>query len=556
MIEKAQEKYALIIEDVIKKELKHIKENWFLILVCFFISRQNIIDKVFPFAIVVLSSYCHIKGPWISILIVTIAGVLSVSMELTYVVMLAAVYAYFFNFRNEGQKSIFLISGYSAAVLFFSKAAMLMANGFNVNGLMLSIFEALFIFSAIILISEGKNTIIKIRKGTVKRPKIKEDKEIGNIEINKVTSNLGILKCLRTKDKEIKDKEIKDKWTKDRDIRTNIEKFSEIKGETAKKEAASTISDTNELIKNKAKNKYLNIFSANAKQKIKEQLLWQNITLKFFEVISSGKSSVLLSITVKTEKTAEETEATITLIVRNICGVKVRCTERISMPPNYYVFKFKNIKKVKIRTYTSSAIKDGSNLSGDNFAYAGRADKYYTVLCDGIGSGEDAFNESSSAVELMSRFLYTDFTEEQILRTLNSVLMIKLGEERYVTFDFAIIDYGTKELRLYKAGASPSFIISGKSVDKISAKSLPLGILDNFEYSSFKKEINIGDMVVMVTDGIIDSINQDTKKDLDKYLVTIAERDPQTIANSILSYALRGRDSIIDDMTVLVTKIG
>jgi hypothetical protein len=32
--------------------------------------------------------------------------------------------------------------------------------------------------------------------------------------------------------------------------------------------------------------------------------------------------------------------------------------------------------------------------------------------------------------------------------------------------------------------------------------------------------------------------------------------DPQIIANSILSYALRGQNAVIDDMTVLVTKVG
>ena len=57
------EKYDLIITKTLKKELKHIKENWLLLLVCFFVSRQNIINEIFPFAIVVLSSYCHIKGP-------------------------------------------------------------------------------------------------------------------------------------------------------------------------------------------------------------------------------------------------------------------------------------------------------------------------------------------------------------------------------------------------------------------------------------------------------------------------------------------------------------
>ncbi|MDD3226636.1 MAG: PP2C family protein-serine/threonine phosphatase, partial [Tissierellia bacterium] len=513
MIGKAQdEKYDLIIIKTLKKEFKHIKENWLLLLVCFFVSRQNIIDDIFPFAIVVLSSYCYIKGSWISILFVCIAGILSVRFDFVYIIMLTAIYGYYFNSRNEGKKSILLVSGYSAAVLFFSKTAILVAEGFNSNEFMLNVFETMFIFSAIILINEGFKTIkklIKDKSGKIQRVKNKKKEDISVVNNN------------------------------------------------AENEVASTVSYTSaNKNKSKKKNKYLNIFSDDAKKKVTEQLLWQNINVKFFEVISCNKSSILLSLTVKTEKTPEEAESTIALIVRNISGAKLRCVERIVVSPNYYVLKFKNIKKIKIRTYSAATVKDGSEVSGDNFAYAGRADKYYMVLCDGIGSGEEANNESNGTVDLMSRFLYSDFTEEQILRTLNSVLMIKLGDERYVTFDFTIIDHGTKEIRLYKAGAAPSYILSGKNVDKISGKSLPMGILDNFEYSSFKKKINMGDMIVMVTDGIIDSISLDPKKSLDKYLEYLAGKDPQTVANSILSYALRGQDRIIDDMTVLVTKIG
>lgn len=514
MIEKTHdEKYDLIILNILKKEFKHIKENWLLLMMCFFVSRQNIIHEIFPFAIVVLSSYCHIKGPWISVLAATVLGIASVRFDFVYIIMLIAVYAYFFNFRNEDKKSIFLIAGYSAAVLFFSKTAMLFADGFNMNGLLLNIFETMFIYSAIVLLYEGVKTINNVKKGvkTERKQRAKSNKKEN---------------CIAPL------------------------------GDSIEGEAASTSSDVISPNKNRNKNKYLNIFSDAAKTKIKEQLLWQNINVKFFEIIPNNKSSILLSITVKTEKTPEETEGIIVLIVRNISGTKIRCVEKVVVSPNYYVLKFKNVKKIKIRTYSASAVKEGSSVSGDNFAYAGRADKYYIVLCDGIGSGEEASNESNSALDLMSRFLYSDFTEEQILRTLNSVLMIKLGDERYVTFDFTIIDYGTKGIRLYKAGAAPSYILSGKNIDKISGKSLPMGILDNFEYSSFKKEINIGDMVVMVTDGIIDSISQDPKKSLDKYLEHISNKDPQTIANSILSYALRGQDTVMDDMTVLVTKIG
>ncbi len=518
-------KFDFIVGDILKTEFKHIKENWLILLVCFFIARQNIIDEIFPFAIVVLCSYCYIMGTSIIMLAVTVLAVLSSGFNFVYIIMLIAVYAYFFSFREE-KKSILIVSGYASLVLLISKTTILVADGFNVNGFMLNSFETIFVFSSIILVNELMKVITKIKNGSKENVhRIKKEKIRKNTE---ESSNVGIDKP-----------------------RAEAEAAS-----TAAEEKTYRKGNTIRNISDYKKSKYLNIFTDQAKLKIKEQLLWQNIHIKFFEVLSSDKNSIVLSITVKTEKSCEEAESAVELIVRNLCGVKLKCIDRVIASPNYYVLKFKNIKRIKIRTYTATAVKDGSGVSGDSFAYAGRADRYYTVLCDGIGSGEEAYNESTGAVDLLSKFLYTDFSEEQILRTLNSILMIKLGDERFVTFDFNIIDYSSREIRLYKAGAAPTYIISGKKMDKISGKSLPLGILDNFEYSSFKKKVEIGDMIIMVSDGIIDSIGLDEKKSLDKYIELIMNKDPQTIANSILSYALRGQDTVIDDMTVLVTKIG
>ncbi len=516
-------KYDFIIGDILKTELKHIKENWIIFLVCFFIARQNIIDSIFPFAVVVLCSYCYMKGNSIIMLAVTILAVLSSGFNFVYIIVLIAVCAYFFSFGTE-KKSILLVAGYASLVLLVSKTTILLADGFSLNSMMLNTFESVFVFSSIILINELSKVIAKIKKN-------------GRENIHRVKKEVP----------------------KSTDKLPNATPG----GPRAEAEAASTFVEEKNykeaIIKNISdykKSKYLNIFTDQAKLKIKEQLLWQNIHIKFFEVLSCGKNSIVLSVTLKTEKSCEEAESSVELVVRNLCGVKLKCVDRVIASPNYYVLKFKNIRRIKIRTYSATAVKDGSVISGDSFAYAGRADRYYTVLCDGIGSGEEAYNESNGAVDLLSKFLYTDFSEEQILRTLNSILMIKLGDERFVTFDFNIIDYSSKEIRLYKAGAAPTYIISGKNVDKVSGKSLPMGILDNFEYSSFKKKIEIGDMIIMVSDGIIDSIGLDEKKSLDKYIELIINKDPQTIANSILSYALRGQDTVMDDMTVLVTKIG
>lgn len=500
----------------LKNGFEHIKENWLVLLVCFFISRYRIIGEIFPFSIVILCLYSYINGPSLVALLISILAVLSVEFSFVYTVMLVSIYLFFYNFRNDEKKPVVIISAYAAIVLFCSKTSILIVEDFSLNGLMLNVFEALFIFSSIILMNEGINFIEKIKT-------------------NRKKENIHTFK------ESVAKKEVT---------------HSEVEA------AAATTSDTTtrsykKISRTKSSDKkVLNIFTDKAKDKIKEQLLWENINVKYLEVSSGTGGSILLSVTVKSEKPPEKSEESIMFAVRNVCGVRIKCTEKITASPNYYVLKFKNINRVRIKTYVAKATKDGSPMSGDSYSYAGKSDKYYTVLCDGIGSGEMAFNESNGTVGMLSRFLYTDFTEEQTLKTLNSLLMLKFDEERYVTFDLNIIDYGLKEIRLYKAGSPPSFILSGGTIEKIEGKSLPMGILDNFEYNMFKRIIRKGDIIIMISDGIIDSISLDDKKSLERYLDMIKEKEPQVIANSILSYALRGQSAIIDDMTVLVTKVG
>jgi predicted tellurium resistance membrane protein TerC len=134
--------------------------------------------------------------------------------------MLTAIFGYYFNFRNEGKKSILIISGYSAAVLFFSKTAILVSEGFNTNEFMLNVFETMFIFSAIILINEGFKSIKKI---------IKEKSEKNQRE------------------------------NKKKEVKAN-------NNNNAEGEAASTVSYVTEN-KNKKKSKYLSIFSDETKLK-------------------------------------------------------------------------------------------------------------------------------------------------------------------------------------------------------------------------------------------------------------------------------------------------
>ena len=257
---------------------EHIKNNWLVLVVCFFISRYSIIGEIFPFSIIVLCLYSYINGPSIVSLLTSILAILSVEFNFVYTVMLIAIYLFFYYFRNDEKKPIVIISAYAAIVLFCSKTSILIVEDFTLNGLMLNAFEALFIFSSIILINEGINFLEKIKVNR-KKAKIHTFKE-------------------------------------------SVEKKEFVKREI-EAAAATTASDTitkkhkKKISRTKSSDKkLLNIFTDKARDRIKEQLLWENINVKYLEVSSGTGGSIFLSVTVKSEKPPEKSEESIIFAVK------------------------------------------------------------------------------------------------------------------------------------------------------------------------------------------------------------------------------------------------
>lgn len=317
----------------------------------------------------------------------------------------------------------------------------------------------------------------------------------------------------------------------------------------------SQLRETSEIINDTiVEMSYVDIKSKIAKERIEEIVKEEKIIIKSFDV-SDIKSNLGVVITISTERNLRDVCDIISSSIKKITGLNMKCTEKIVSTDKYFILRFNMLQKISAKAYYSKLTKEYSEISGDNYSYGISNNKYYSILCDGMGTGARAFNESKSAISLLTKLLDANFNEKQMINTLNSLLLLKLEDDRYVTLDFGIIDFDTHELRVYKAGAAQSYLISNNEITKIQSSSLPIGILDSFECYYNRLDIKPNDLFIMMTDGIVDSINEDEQKSLDKYLEIIKNKDPQSIANALLTYAVRGCNKIIDDMTVLVIKI-
>ena len=202
-------------------------------------------------------------------------------------------------------------------------------------------------------------------------------------------------------------------------------------------------------------------------------------------------------------------------------------------------------------------VKDKSNISGDNTIELKLKDgKYLIALSDGMGSGKEANDSSKKALIMLKDLLEVGFKKEESIGLINSSLQ-DLDKEVFSTLDILIVDLYKGKLEFIKNGACPTYVKNGKKVQIIKANSLPAGIVDNLKLQVYDKDINNGDILLMCSDGILDSNIEYKNKELwIKYLLEdIETQNTKKIADLILNEAIDNNYGIAkDDMTVMVCK--
>ena len=205
----------------------------------------------------------------------------------------------------------------------------------------------------------------------------------------------------------------------------------------------------------------------------------------------------------------------------------------------------------------TESIKNNSDISGDSVLTVRLKDgKYLVALSDGMGSGNEARQSSNKALKMLENLLLSGFDKKTSLELINSSL-INQNEEIFATLDIAIIDLYKGNVEFIKSGACPTYIKNGKNVQIIKANSLPAGIINNATLESFDRDISNGDIMLMCTDGILDSNVEYKNKELwVKYLLEdIETENTKKIADLILSEAVDNNYGIAkDDMSVIVCR--
>lgn len=223
----------------------------------------------------------------------------------------------------------------------------------------------------------------------------------------------------------------------------------------------------------------------------------------------------------------------------------------------YCYFALRVKKQFSLAISAQSQPKQG--VCGDSYSFMELTNgKYLMALADGMGSGHLAQQESKMTIELLEDFLEAGFENEVALRIINSALVLKSDVECYATMDMALIDQYTGVIEFLKMGASTSFIVRGDEVILVKASSLPIGILSHVDIVSCKKQLKDGDIVIMVTDGMLENKHDllDREVTFRHFISEAKSNSPEYMAKFLLDKTknlLAGEE--MDDMTVIVARI-
>lgn len=148
-----------------------------------------------------------------------------------------------------------------------------------------------------------------------------------------------------------------------------------------------------------------------------------------------------------------------------------------------------------------------------------------------------------------------------MLKTLNDALQERRLDSQYVTMLFAVWHDDNRTLQVSNSGAvQPVFCRDGQALT-INAEGFPLGMFPDVSYDEIGVVTQPGDLVVFVSDGILDAENAQGEMYGSERLATILNADANLaasqIGDAILADVTRFQDGKdrFDDETIIVLKV-
>jgi serine phosphatase RsbU (regulator of sigma subunit) len=155
----------------------------------------------------------------------------------------------------------------------------------------------------------------------------------------------------------------------------------------------------------------------------------------------------------------------------------------------------------------------GTVSGGDFYTLSVRAPGHIgVVIGDVCGRGVDGEEHLSRILPRVHQLARSGASPAELLGELNRTVATELPTDRFVTAAAFEFDIGARLLTVSNAGHVPGIVRRARD-RRVSivgrASGMPLGIVEGMTYLEEHYELNRGDVIVLMTDGVLEAVEPD-----------------------------------------------
>ena len=147
--------------------------------------------------------------------------------------------------------------------------------------------------------------------------------------------------------------------------------------------------------------------------------------------------------------------------------------------------------------------RNNAPVSGDKAMWFRCGAKFHLMLCDGMGTGESAAQDSKRAVSLLSHLLRSGLDTENAIETLNLLAVLR-EDGGFAAVDLVEIDLETGNGLLIRWGGGDSFLRRHGVTERIGTAALPPGLSVGGTQDAQRIRLSLGngEVLVLTSDGV------------------------------------------------------
>jgi serine phosphatase RsbU (regulator of sigma subunit) len=201
-------------------------------------------------------------------------------------------------------------------------------------------------------------------------------------------------------------------------------------------------------------------------------------------------------------------------------------------------------------------------VGGDYFDFIEKRDgRFVVALGDVSGKGTGAALLMSSVHAAVRAHTTTRLSASEVVGEINQYIYDNTPSNRYVTLFYSELDPRSHQMTYINAGHNPPMLVRASGeVTTLDIGGFPVGITQFCDYREGWVELEPGDVLVIYSDGVTESQNEEGEEFDESRLVEIVQKNRGRTAAGLrdrIDEALAkfvGKAKTVDDLTLVIVK--